>query len=521
VRRPASLLCCLFAVVLGATACRDTATLGDRLPADERIVVLVPEVIRGDLDPRLNTRAWPGKVIHLVYEGVTSVHNDTQTPEPALAERVDQPSRTIYDVHLRPEARFHDGSPVTAEDVRATYASIRDPALQSPFRGQFDRIASMEVRGPHHLRITLDAPHAPFLSDLSIGVVPAAALGPGGHAKGPLPGAGPYRLLDRTGSREVVLERFDAWWRGPARTRYVVVRTVSDQNTRLLALLGGAGDLVQNAVSPRMADAMRGHRDLAVDTAPGVAYSYLAFNLRDGPLADRRVRQAFAHAVNRERLIEHKFRGVARPATGMLPAGHWAYTADVPQHPYDPARARALLDAAGLPDPPGEAPRFTVTLKSSPDKFRRNLATLVAADLEAVGVRVEVQSLEVGTLLADVKSGNFETYILQWGDPSEPHFYNWIFHGDRIPTPSEPNRGGNRGAYVEPRVDALIDAGRVTTGTAERRRIYAELQQILARDLPYLSLWHENVLVVRRAGLKGYRLLPGASLFGLIHAYWE
>ncbi len=505
---------------LALAACRDTTSVGDRLPAGERIVVLVPEALRGDLDPRLNTRAWPGKIIHLIYEGATSVHNETLEPRPALAERIDRPDPVTYDLHLRADARFQDGAPVTAEDLRATYDSLRNPALQSPFRVQFERIKSMEVRGPRDLRVVLDAPHAPFLSDLSIGVVPAAALDADGHAIGPLWGAGPYRVLDQNGSREVVLERFDGYWAGRPRTRYLVLRTVADPNTRLLALLGGAGDFMQNAVSPRMADAMRGRRGLAVDTAPGVSYSYLAFNLREGPLGDVRVRQAFAHAVDRDRLITHKFRGVARPATGMLPVGHWAYTDDVPRYGYDPAAARALLDASGYPDPPGDAPRFTLTLKSSPDKFRRNLATLIASDLAAVGVQVVVHSLELGTLLADVKSGNFETYILQWGDPSEPHFYNWIFHSGRIPTPTEPNRGGNRGGYVNLRVDALIDAGRAATNREERRGLYMELQRIVARDLPYLSLWHEDVVVVRRAGLKGYVPLPDASLFGLWRAGW-
>ena len=162
-----------------------------------------------------------------------------------------------------------------------------------------------------------------------------------------------------------------------------------------------------------------------------------------------------------------------------------------------------------------------MTLKVSADKFRRNLATLIAHDLAQVGVEVAVQPLETGTLLADVKGGNFDLYMLQWQGGGEPHFFNWIFHGDRIPTPDEPNRGGNRGAYHDATVDALIDAGRAEPDPAARRAIYGRIQAKLAEDQPYLSLWHEDVIVVRRAGLRGYRALPSASLFGLWQARWD
>ncbi len=513
------LILCLIPVLL-ASGCRSDGTAGDRLPRGERIAVLFPEAIRGPLDPRLNTRAWTGKVVQLMYEGVVSVHNEAMEPRPALAERIDQPSPTVYEITLRADARFHDGNPVTAGDLKATYQSVVDPQLGSPFRGLYARVQSMEVLGPKRLRITLDAPHAPFISDLSLGIVPAKLIGADGQLTAPV-GAGPYAFSARDGEREVVLERSAHAWRGQPRTRYLVFRTVRDENTRLLALMGGDADLVQNAVTPRLVDAVRDRPDIEVGGVPGVGYNYLAFNLRDPILAKLEVRQAIAHAIDRARLIEHKFRGVASPSSGMLAPNHWAHADDVPRYGHDPARARALLDAAGYPDPPGEAPRFTLNFKTSTDKFRRNLVRLMADDLQAVGIAVDVQGFELGTLLSDAKSGNFQLYTLQWPDPGEPHFYNWLFHSSRIPTPDAPNRGGNRGAYANGRVDALIDRGRITTDRAARAGIYRELQRILQAELPYLSLWHEDVVVVHRAGLEGYRPLPNASLFELWRAGWS
>jgi peptide/nickel transport system substrate-binding protein len=400
----------------------------------------------------------------------------------------------------------------------ATLESIRAPALQSPLRSSHERLAGITVLGDHRLRLTLREPHAPYLSDLSVGILPARSLGPDGQIVGPPIGAGPYALHARTDDREVVLARHDRYWRGRPKLPWLVFRAVADQNTRLLALLGGAADLVQNAVTPRLADAMRTRPGLVVDTAPGVAYTYLCPNLRVPTLSDVRVRRALLMALDRDGLIEHKFRGVARKSDSMLPAGHWAFNDQLPPVPVDLAGAAALLDAAGFPPGP-DGVRLTVELKVNTDKFRRNLAWLIAADWARIGVATKVRPLEPGTLLADVKSGNFELYLLQWGDPSEPHLYNWIFHSDRIPTAADPNRGGNRSAWRSPAVDRLIEAGG-RAPAAERAALYREVQRLVAEDLPYLSLWHEDVVVVRREGRVGYVPSPDASLSGLWQAHW-
>lgn len=500
-----------------STACYDTRLPGDALDAHQRAIVLIPEAIEGSLDPRLNSRAWPGKIIQLIFEGLTSVNNERLEARPALADRIEHDAR-VYDIWLRPDARFHDGQRLTPADVVATLDTVRAPQLHSPLRHTHERIESVEVLGDHRVRITLREAHAPYLSDLSLGVVPAHALGPDGHFKGDPIGAGPYALGAYTPQREVLLRRHDAFFRGPPRLPALIFRTVTEANTRLLALLSGAADLVQNALSPRLAEAMRARPELVVERCPGVAYTYLCPNLRHTALKDRRVRQALLLALDRQALITHKFRGTAQRADSMLPTGHWAATA-LPPPAVDRAAAERLLDEAGFARD-AQGLRFTLQLKVTADKFRRNLARLIAADWAQIGVHVLVRALETGTLLRDVKAGNFDLYLLQWGDPSEPHLYHWIFHSARVPTEAEPNRGGNRGAWQNARADRLIEAGAQATG-AERAEIYRDLQRLVAEELPYLSLWHEDVVVLRRRALLGYQPLPNASLYPLWQAYWE
>lgn len=505
-------------ICLGLAGCRGDQAPSATLPRDEQIVVALPVPIQGALDPRLNTRAWTGKILQLMFEGVTSVNNPESAPTPALAARIEQPAPAVYDIHLRPDAVFHDGRPVTAEDVAATWRSTQSPQLNSPYRGFFARVAQIEIRDPKRLIVTLDGPHATFITDMSMGILPASSLGPDGQLIGDPIGAGPYRLLARAGEQEVVLTRHAAYHGGRPPTPYLVFRAIADQNTRLLALLGGSVDLIQNAVSPLLADAMRSRPGIVVEHVPGLAYAYLAFNLRQPPLDDVRVRRAIALSVDRQRLITYKFKGMAQAATGMLPAGHWAYNGEVPRYRRDLDEARRLLDAAGYPAPADGGPRLRLTWTTSTDKFRRNLVSLLAEDLRAVGVEVKVQAFELGTLLSDIKSGNFQMFSLMWGDPSEPHLYDWIFHSDRVPSAAAPNRGGNRGAYRNPEVDRLIEAGRVAGAQSARRPIYGQIQRILAEDLPYISLWHEDVIVIRRAVIEGFTPLPNNSLFGLWRA---
>jgi peptide/nickel transport system substrate-binding protein len=146
----------------------------------------------------------------------------------------------------------------------------------------------------------------------------------------------------------------------------------------------------------------------------------------------------------------------------------------------------------------------------SADKFRRSIATLIAHQLGAIGIGVEVQSYEWGTFFFDVRSGNFEMATLQWVDTSEPDLYHYIFHSDSIPASEPPFSGGNRGGYSNPEVDALIETGRRTLDVEARSEIYRRIQRILAEEVPYVSLWHEDNFVITNRGVVGYEMTPNA-----------
>jgi peptide/nickel transport system substrate-binding protein len=297
--------------------------------------------------------------------------------------------------------------------------------------------------------------------------------------------------------------------------RLLTIKVIRDDNSRLMALAGGSGDLTQNTVSPLLLDSVLASQPrLQAVSARSSVYTYLGLNCDDAILKDVRVRRAIAHAIDRDRIVRTKLGGRAVLSTGLLPPLHWAYSGDVDRYPFDPARARQLLDEAGYPDPDGDGPRprFTLVYKTSSNRFRVAVAQVIAAQLAEVGIEVDLRPLEFATFFADVKAGNFQLFSMQIPDVAEPDLYTNFFDSSRIPTREAPDRGGNRMRYRNPELDGLLAKGRREVELDARLADYAEVQKIIARDVPVVSLWHEDNVAVMGKNISGYVVQPTAQL---------
>ena len=478
------------------------------LPTDDRqAFVVLMDASPAGLDPRFATTDASAKLVGLLHAGLITMDTADGTMEYRLARSIEQTGPLRYEVALREDALFHDGTPVTAADVEYTFMNLDE--VGSPFVGTERRIESFEIIDDHHLVITLDEPHAPFLTDLSLGILPRHICEGHTSCPGDPVGAGPFKFLKRDGELHVEFERFDDYFEGAPAIERLVFRVIRDDNARMLALLGNTADLAQNTVSPLMMPVVERTAGLEIQRSPSFGYSYLGINLEHPILSDVRVRQALAHAIDREQIIEYKFRGLARPSTGILVPQHWAYEGDVEHFAYDPERARELLDEAGYTADEGDY-RFHLEFKVSANNFRRSLAQLIGQQLGEVGIYVRVRAYEWGTFFDDIRSRNFELTTLTWPSVSEPNIMHWIFHSENIPTPEARAAGANRGAYQNDRVDELLEMGQRETDLEKRAAIYGEVQQILARELPYISLWHQDNVAVLREGTKGYYTTPNA-----------
>jgi peptide/nickel transport system substrate-binding protein len=480
-------------------------------PPRSRVITLAVLSSPNSLDPRIGSDETSQRVHQLVYDNLLALDEQLRVTG-GLAESWEQVDPLTYVVHLRQGVRFHDGHELTADDVVYTFNSFIDPAFVSPRKGAYRTLDSVAAIDPYTVRFTLKEPFGSFPIQLVMPVVPKGA---GPELRDRPVGTGPYRFVSHAVDDRVELAAFADYFRGRPANDGVVLKVIPDEIMRALELRKGTVDMVVNDLSPDVVHQLAEERSVRIAEAPGTDYAYVGINMRDPVLADRRVRHALGYAIDRQAIVDHLRRGLARPAVGILPPASWAFNAEVFQFTHDPARAMALLEEAGYRDPDGDGPlpRLSLSLKVSTNEFIRLQAAVIQQDLKRVGIELDVRSYEFATLYADVLKGNFQLFTLQWVGVSDPDMLRRVFHSKQMP----PN-GFNRGFYDNPEVDRLIDAAMAAPADDERRRLYGEVQRILAEDAPYISLWYKTNVAVSRTDIEGVTLTPSAEFTFLRNA---
>jgi peptide/nickel transport system substrate-binding protein len=231
----------------------------------------------------------------------------------------------------------------------------------------------------------------------------------------------------------------------------------------------------------------------------GSNLNLLTINCSQPPLNDVRVRQALAHAIDREGLIRDLLLGQGKIAHAILPEESWAYSAGQ-TYAFDPAGAKKLLDEAGFKDPDGDGPqlRFTkpiVFKVSGSSVAAKNYAGVIQNYLKNVGVPVSIETAELNTLFDELRRGNFQIFYGQWvGGNQDPIFYKDLFATSEIPTETRASR--NRSRYSNKELDALIEQAINTFDREKGKQLYARIQEIISRDVPVLPLWYQANIVI-------------------------
>ena len=474
-----------------------------RTPApDPSVITIAVRSGPTTLDPRQGNDEGSQRVSQLVFNSLVEWGDDLRV-HPALAERFEHPDPLTYVAHLRRGVRFHDGHELTSRDVVYTFAAFVDPAFVSPLKGAYKVLRSVTALDDFTVQFTLTEPFAAFLIQLVLPpIVPAGA---GDQMRTAPVGTGPYRFVRYDIDDTVVLTAFDGFWKGPPENGGVVVKVIPDDTMRGLDLRKGATDLVINDLPADVVHQLSQDGDFRVEPSPGLDFSYIGFNLRDPVLADRRVRHAIGYAINRQAIITYMRRGLARPASGLLPDQAWAFAPDVHRFTYDPARARQLLDEAGYTDPDGDGPhsRLTLSLKISSNEETRLQSAVVQEDLRRIGIDLDLRSYEFATFYADVLKGNFQMFSLTWtgGSLADPDILRRVFHSDQTPP-----LGFNRGYYRNPDVDRLIDLATQSEDETARAGYYRDAQKLVAEDAPYIPIWNRTNVIVAQRSLNGLHL---------------
>ncbi|MDE3136181.1 MAG: ABC transporter substrate-binding protein [Acidobacteriota bacterium] len=489
--------------------CLSACSTNSAQPSPGTVVFLL-ENSPNNLDPRIGTDATSQYLDSLIFSSLVQ-RSPQMTVAPDLAESWQMPDPLTYIFHLRPGVHFQNGQPLTSADVKYTLESIISGEVKTPKRGSFTIVREIDTPDPLTVVFHLHQPYASFLGDLmrpAIGIVPRPGT-PGGAfnpAEHPI-GTGPFRFVREVPGEEVVLERNPDYFGKPPNIERVVFRVVPDATTRALELRKGSADIADlNSLPPDMVVALAKDPAIRVTDQPGTIIQYVAINCEDPILRHRRVRQALAYATDRAQIIRYLLRGQARIADDLLPPSNWAYDPDIPRYDFDPARANQLLDEAGFPRGP-DGIRFHLTLKTSTDETSRLIAAVLQQQWSQVGIALDLHSLEFGTFYADITHGAFQLYVLRWiGANTDPDIFYYVFDSKQIPP-----AGANRGRYINPELDRLLEEARIEPDEEKRKQLYAQVQQIIARDQPYLNLWYLDNVAVHRARITNVHIDPAGG----------
>ena len=491
---------CALALLLPLTACGPRSND----PATLRFLI---ESSPNNLDLRQGTDAQSERIGGLIYDAL--VKKDAHfVLQPWLATSWERPDPLTWIFHIRANVRFHDGKLLTANDVAWSIQSMIDGTIVTAKGGNLAGITSVAATDPLIVTVKTKQPDDSLLFNLSDGLFGVVERG-AGRDEGLHPvGTGPFEFVSQMQDKDVVLQRNADYWAGAPKIAHIRFEVIPDTITAALEMRKGSGDIESNVLTPDMVEALRRETNVVVQSGPGAIVMYANFNTQDPKLRDPRVRQAIACSIDREALVQSLWHGEAQLADTLLPSSHWAAasSAELPQYPHDVARAIALLDSAGL-KPGKDGIRLRFTLKTSTDETTRLIAQAMQQQMRAAGIELDLRSAEFGTFYSDITRGAFQMYMLRWiGSNEDPDFLRYAFA-----TSSFPPKGGNRGRYSNPRVDALLNQANAETDEAARRRDYIEVQQILARDLPSIPLWYPNNEAVHSTRVIGVKLDPGGT----------
>ncbi len=473
------------------------------------------------LDPALENDGESFKVCDNIYENLVTYEVETTAVRPQLATSWETSEDELtWTFDLRRDVRFHDGTPFNADAMlfslgRQFYEDHPQHNVEGAFKywkdmGMDSIISRLEAPNDSTFVIDLREPNATLLSTLGMNfcaaVSPEAVRQHGpDYFKNPV-GTGPFRLVEWRVDERLVLARNEDYW-GPAPSlQRLIFKPIHDASVRFLELRGGAIHGLDN-LSPEFIDEVRADDGLQLLTQPGMNVGYLAMNMERPPFDNRLVRLALNHAIDKRSLVDNFYRGLAEPAKNPLPPTLWGYNDDIEPYPYDPERAKVLLDEAGFADGfETELWAMPVPRPYMPQPDR--IAQAIQADLAKVGIEAGIVQWEWGTYLDKVSNGEHPMCLLGWtGDNGDPDNFLYVL----LDKTAAEKPAQNVAFYRSDALHEILVEARTVVDQSQRSAMYRKAQEIIHRDVPWVPLVHATQTVAFRRNVSGFNLHPTGS----------
>lgn len=456
-----------------------------------------------NLNPILTQDTASSDIVQFIFSRLVDIDERWQ-PIPQLAEgftvAADGKSYTFF---LRQGTKFSDGTEITAHDVEFTYSSILDENVPSPRKGDFVSMDRIEVHDDYTLTFYMTKPYAPFTrGNVGYGIIPRAQFdlelnrdwNSADFNRFPI-GGGPY-ILDKYDNDDVYLKANPEYFGKKASIETLIFKKTPSQELEQKQLENHEIDLGSILIQD-LDKVGTAHPEIKQNrTAYGLSYNYLGFNHKSTFFKDLQVRQAIAHAVNRDNLIQQVIKGHGAICNANIPPMSPYYNPDTVGYEFNVEKAKQLLESAGWKDTNGDGIRekdgrdFRFDLITNDgNPYRKQICELVQSDLKLVGIDAKPRIIEWSSFIEQfIHAHNFEAFVLGWSLGVDPDDYT-IFHS------TQHDGGLNYGFYNNPKVDQLLEQGQITVDEEARKLVYHQIQQELSQDLPYLFLFY-----VKKAG---------------------
>jgi len=514
----------------GCGAREDTSTKPVRTDSGPAYGDLMVEGSIGDasnLLPLLSADSTSHQIAGLVFNGLVKYDKDVQIVGDLAESWTVSPDGLVITFHLRKGVRWHDGHPFTAHDCLYTYQVTIDPKTPTAYAGDFLKVKKAEVLDDHTFRVTYDKPFAPALMSWGSAVLPRHLLAGRDISQSPLTrhpiGTGPFRFKEWVAGQKIVLTANPDYFEGRPYIDGYILRIIPDTATMFLELRAGGID--QMGLTPlqytRQTETPVFQKNYNKYRYLSFSYVYMGYNLKNPLFADQRVRQALAYAIDKDEIVRGVLLGLGRAATGPFKPGTWPYNPNVRTYPYDPARAKALLAAAGWSDTNGDGlldkdgrPFAFEIITNQGNEIRAKCAEIIQKRLAEVGISVKIRIIEWAAFVNDfINKRKFDATILGWTIPQDPDIHD-VWHSSKT-GPDELNFV----SYKNVEVDALIEKGRSVFDQKKRKVFYDRIQEILAEEQPYLFLYVPDSLPMIHARFRGIRPAPLGIGYNLIRWY--
>ncbi|WLD95361.1 peptide-binding protein [Alkalihalobacillus sp. AL-G] len=464
-----------------------------------------------------------------LYDGLVRF-NEKLEPEPAIAKewKISEDG-TIWTFYLNEGITFHDGEPLTADDVVFTYSIPLHEDYVGARASNFEKIEKIEAVDDHTVKITLKEPFAPFFVTAAYGIlpehilkdVPIAELGEHEfNTKSPI-GSGPFKFEEWKEGQYVKVTANENYYKGRPYLDSITYKIVPDANALMAQL--AAGDVHEAAVqSPDLATAkdLEEKGKIQLSTNLSLGYTYIGWNQKNELFQDVKVRQALTMAIDREAIIGAVLNGDGEIAHAPSSPLSWAYNPDVAKFNFDVEKAKALLEEAGwTPGDDGilqkDGKRFSFELKTNQgNKAREQIATIVQQQLKQIGIEVQPKIMEWSAFIEDVTAPNwnYDACILGWSLSADPDPTD-LWHS------KEREQGLNFVHFSDPELDKLMEQNTKELDQEKRKEIIAEIQSGIAEQQPYTFLYYPNDHYALDAKLRGHVHHP-SSEFYMIEKWW-